>query len=139
MATLFSLIDGEKYEFHENFEDFLLNKQPTNTYSAFNDRILLPIFDTNKTVEILYYTNKFAKDKDCIDKFYLTEKDDVSVIPYPFVEPLLVYGTCMRLKGNLEHTKFTYWYQMYKEALSNLRSKIGTSAFEVPKINISRN
>lgn len=131
-------IDNKKFEYFPDFEKFFLNKQPQQTYSAFNDKILLPIFNEDKNVEILYYSNKFAKDKDGNEKAYLTEATDESVIPYPFVEPILTYGTCMRLKGNTEYSKFSYWYQMYKEALSNLRAKIGTSAFEAPKINISR-
>lgn len=48
---------------------------------------------------------------------------DCSLIPMPFVEQLLVYGTCLRLKANPQYIKFTYWLSMYKEALLNLKSK----------------
>jgi len=106
-------IDGTKYKFYGNFEKFLLNKQPTNSYSVFNDKILLPFFDTNKTIDIIYYTNNFALDKDGYDSSSMSDSTDTSVIPVPFVEPILVYGTCMRLKGNTEYSKFSYWYGMY--------------------------
>lgn len=131
-------IDNTKYEYYEDFEKFLLNKQPSNKYSVFNDKILLPIFSSDKTIEIIYYTNNFAQDSDGIDIPVMTNANDVSVIPLPFVEPILVYGTCMRLKGNAEYSKFSYWYGMYKDSLSNLRAKIGASALATPTIKIKR-
>lgn len=131
-------IDNVKYNFFNDFEKFLLNKHPSNTYSVFNDKILLPFFDKNKTIELIYYTNNFAQDVYGQDIPSMTSGDNVSVIPMPFVEPILVYGTCMRLKGNTEYSKFSYWYSMYKDSLANMRSKIGTSALETPMIKISR-
>jgi len=131
-------IDKTKLEYISDFEKFLLNKQPPNTFSVFNDKILLPLFDSDKTIEVVYYTNNFAQDVNAVDIPSMNLEDDASVIPFPFAEPILVYGTCMRLKGNTEYSKFTYWYGMYKDSLSNLRSKIGASAFETPQINISR-
>lgn len=131
-------IDGTKYKFIDDFEKFLLNKQPANSYSVFNDKILLPIFDTNKTIEIIYYTNNFVQDAQGYDISAMTTATDSSVIPMPFVEPILVYGTCMRLKGNTEYSKFSYWYGMYKDSLANLRAKIGANAFDAPSIKISR-
>lgn len=132
-------IDNQKYEFYNDFEKFLLNKQPSNTYTVFNDKILLPLFEQNKTIEIIYYTNNFAQDINCFDIASMTSGTDSSVIPVPFVEPILVYGTCMRLKGNAEYSKFSYWYGMYKDSLTNMRSKIGINAQETPNIKISRN
>jgi len=131
-------IDNTKYDYYSNFEKFLLNKQPSNSYTAFNDKILLPLFDADKTIEVIYYTNNFAQDVQGQDIPAMKSEDDVSVIPTPFVEPVLVYGTCMRLKGNAEYSKFSYWYGMYKESLATLRSKIGTDAHESPRINIRR-
>lgn len=131
-------IDNVKYEYYSDFEKFLLNKQPSNTYSVLNDRILLPLFNQNKIVEIIYYTNNFAQNLDGQDVPAMESQTDVSVIPTPFLEPILVYGTCMRLKGNTEYSKFSYWYGMYKDSLSNMRSKIGISALETPQIKMSR-
>lgn len=131
-------IDNTKYEFFNDFEKFLLNKQPSNSYSVFNDKILLPLFDTDKTIEIIYYTNNFAQDASGQDISSMNDQNDTSVIPIPFIEPILVYGTCMRLKGNTEYSKFSYWYGMYKDSLANMRAKIGTSAFETPAIKLAR-
>lgn len=131
-------IDDIKYEYYSDFEKFLLNKQPINSYTVFNDKILLPLFDADKIVEIVYYTNYFAQDSDGQDIPSMALESDVSVLPYPFREPILVYGTCMRLKGNTEYSKFSYWYGMYKESLATIRSKIGTSALETPQIKICR-
>lgn len=131
-------IDEKKYEFTSDFEKFLLNKQPANTFTVFNDKILLPNFNQNKTIEIIYYTNNFAQDSNSFDIPAMESKDDASIIPFPFVEPILVYGTCMRLKGNAEYSKFSYWYGMYKDSLSNMRAKIGINAQETPQIKINR-
>lgn len=131
-------INNKKYEYFNDFEKFMLNTQPPCMYTVFNDKILLPTFSTNKIIEIIYYTNNFAQDNDGLDISSMSAEDDVSVIPFPFVEPILVYGTCMRLKGNAEYSKFSYWYGMYKDSLTNLRSKIGINAQETPQIKIAR-
>lgn len=131
-------IDNIKYEFFNDFEKFLLNKQPSNSYTVFNDKILLPLFEQNKTIDVIYYTNNFAQDTDGQDISSMTTESDVSAIPIPFVEPLLVYGTCMRFKGNTEYSKFSYWYSMYKDALANMRAKISANALGTPEIKISR-
>lgn len=131
-------IDNLKYEFLADFEKFLLNKQPLRSYTVFNDKILLPLFNENKTIEIVYYTNNFAQNAQGQDVSSMTAQDDASVIPMPFVEPILTYGTCMRLKGNSEYSKFSYWYGMYKDSLSNMRAKIGINALETPQIKMLR-
>lgn len=131
-------IDNKKYNFFNDFEKFMLNKQPSDTYTVFNDKILVPMFDSDKTIEIVYYTNNFAKDSYGFDRSSMLKEDDESVIPTQFVEPILVYGTCMRFKGNSEYSKFSFWYGMYKDSLANMRAKIGTSANETPKISIKR-
>lgn len=131
-------IDNVKYEFVSDFEKFFLNKQPSNSYSVFNDKILLPMFDENKTIEIVYYTNNFAQDEQGDDLSSMSKERDYSVIPAPFAEPILVYGTCMRFKGNAEYSKFSYWYGMYKDSLANMRAKIGASAFDTPSISMKR-
>jgi len=131
-------IDNAKYEYFADFEKFLLNKQPSNSYTVFNDKILLPLFEQDKTIDIIYYTNNFAQNTHGQDIASMAAESDASVIPVPFVEPILVYGTCMRLKANTEYSKFSYWYGMYKESLASMRSKIGASALETPTIRIAR-
>lgn len=132
------IIDGQRYDYYDDFEKFFVDAQPQNTYSLFNDKILFPIFNQDKTVEILYYTKNCAKDSEGNEKFTFETGEDSSLIPDEFAEPVLVYGTCMRLKGNPQHIRFSYWLSMYKEALSNMRSKISGSIDAVPSVKMHR-
>lgn len=132
------LVDGVKYNFFEDFEKFLLNNQPPMTYSILNDKLLFPIFDKDKTIEIVYYTSNTAKDSDNTDKSSLSLATDSSLIPDAFAEPLLVYGTCLRLKANPQHVKFSYWLSMYNNALANLRSKNSVDAYSAPNVKLFR-
>ena len=132
------IIDGVKFEYYEDFEKFFVISQPQNTYSLFNDKILFPIFDKQKDIEIIYYTKNYVKNSDGEEKSLMDDENDSSLIPEPFVEPILVYGSCMRLKGNPEHVRFSYWYSMYKEALTNLRARISSSMDDFPSVKIHR-
>ena len=132
------MIDGAKFDYYQDFEVFFVNSQSQNTYSLFNDKILLPIFSQDKTVEIIYYTKNCAKNSAGEEKFSMEEAEDSSLIPEPFVEPLLVYGACMRLKGNPQHVRFSYWYSMYKDALANMRSRISASMDDIPSVKLHR-
>ncbi len=132
------IVNGVKFDYYEDFESFFVNSQPQNTYSVFNDKILLPIFNQDKNVEILYYTKNCAKNSQGIEKLLMEDAEDSSLIPAGFAEPLLVYGACMRLKGNPQHVRFNYWYSMYKDALANLRSKVSASIDEAPSVKMYR-
>lgn len=131
-------IDGIKYNFFEDFEKFLLNSQPPLTYSVFNDKLLFPIFSEDKQIEVVYYTSDTACDEEGTDKASLVEETDSSLIPSAFAEPILVYGTCMRLKANPQHVKFSYWMSMYNDALANLRSKNSIDAYISPNVKLFR-
>ena len=132
------IIDGLKFEYFKDFEKFFTNSQPQNTYSLFNDKILLPIFNQDKNVEIYYYTKNCVKNIEGREKYNFENEEDVSLIPAPFVEPLIVYGACMRLKGNPQHVRFSYWLNMYKDALANLRSKVAETLDEYPMVKMFR-
>ena len=132
------IIDGMKFDYYDDFEKFFVNSQPQNTYSLYNDKILLPLFNKDKKIEILYYTKNCAKSLQNDENFALEYAYDMSLIPEPFVEPLLVYGTCMRLKGNPQHVRFSYWLSMYKDALANMRSRISASMDETPSVRMHR-
>jgi hypothetical protein len=103
---------------------------------TFGNEIILP--EQGKDVSIIYYTNDCAVDADGVEKAQLEVHEDKTLIPMPFAEPLLVYGTCMRLKGNPQHVRFNYWYNMYKDALANLRSKICIDANAAPSVKLFR-
>lgn len=130
-------IDGEKYTYTPDFERFLFENQTGKMFSILNDMILLPMFNEDKIVTVIYYTLNCAKNsEEEISEMLLT--DDESVIPEPFAEPLLVYGTCLRMKANPEYAKFNYWLAMYNNALANLRANASAMASDYPKIIIGK-
>lgn len=131
-------IDGQKYVYTQDFEAFVLNKAPKGVYSVLNDMLLLPKFNEYKKLDIIYYTNDFVKSADGTEKMRLEKEDDISQIPDPFAEPLLVYGTCMRMKANPSYSKFSYWLGMYKDNIANMRSKLCTDIQQSPSITLER-
>ncbi|MBR1908472.1 hypothetical protein IJ818_06015 [bacterium] len=130
-------IDNSKYNFSEDYEQFLFNRTKDKTYSILNDMLLLPAFNTEKTLNIVYYTNNFSKSSENEEKMQMSVETDETLIPDPFAEPLLVYGTCMKMKANLEYPKFNYWNAMYNKSLANLRSKLCTASSQNPEIRIN--
>ncbi len=118
-------------------EKILVNGKPIKA-EILNGELIIPAFDTDKEISITYYTRNIAVDKDGEEKAVLETADDTTLIPMPFAQPLLVYGTCMRLKGNPQHIRFNYWYSMYKEALANLRSKGSADANAAPSVKLFR-
>ena len=40
-----------------------------------------------------------------MEKMEMVKDTDESLLPMPFLEPILVYGACMRLKGNPQHIR----------------------------------
>ena len=131
-------IDNSKYEYTNDFEAFLFSSEKDRTYSVLGDMLYLPVFDEDKKIKIIYSSNDFAKSKEGLTKSQMEFADDESLVPDVFVEPLLVYGTCMRMKANLEYPKFNYWLAMYNKALANMRSKLAVSADETPSIVVRR-
>ena len=132
-------IDGKKLLYTPNFEQFLLsNNSSSSCYSVLNDVLLLPKFNKQKTIDVVYYTNDFAKDIQGNEKQRLENSSDMSLIPEPFVEPLLVYGACMKMKANPQYSKFSYWLNMYKDNLATMRSKLCTDVQQSPCVVIQR-
>ena len=134
----FVLINKEKYQFSEEFEPFLTGHANSKTYSILNNKLLFPASEQERNVEIIYYTTNSVIDSDNNEKDEMNKADDTPLIPMPFVQPLLVYGTCMRLKGNPQHIRFAYWASMYKDALLNLKSKASVYAKETPQVRLFR-
>lgn len=131
-------IDGKKYNYTQNFEDFVLKNNTQERYSVLNDMLLLPNFNQDKVIDVIYYTNDFVKSYDGSEKMRFENEEDSPQIPDPFAEPLLVYGTCMRMKANPSYGKFSYWLGMYNENLANMRSKLCTDIKQSPTIKIER-
>lgn len=131
-------VNGIKYEFFEDFEKFLMNTQPPCTYSVFNDKLLFPVFDKEKTIDIVYYTSNTVANEDGEEQMQFVNATDTSLIPMQYAEPLIVYGTCLRLKANPQHVKFSYWLSMYNNALADLRSKNCIDAYISPTVKLLR-
>lgn len=132
------VIDNKIYDYNPNFEEFFTNSQKNCTYSICNNKILLPQFDEAKIVAVTYYTHDCALDKDENLKSEMIDETDTTIIPAHFAEPLLVYGTCMRLKGNPQHIRFNYWYSMYKDALANLVAYSSPTVDDNPHVTLRR-
>lgn len=132
------IIDGHVYKFVEDTEAFILKNNTPHAYSCFNDEILLPEFETAKTLNVVYYSANSAIDKDGKEKLHLENETDETIIPEIYAEPLLVYGTCLRLKANPQHIKFSYWLSMYNQTLANMKAKISPSACCTPFVHMHR-
>lgn len=135
---LYLFIDGKRYEFDENIAYFLSGNPKFQTYSIFDNKLLFPKFDKDKKLDIIYYTKNCVQNEQGKEKSDFETSTDKSLIPMPFVEQLLVYGTCMRLKANPQYFKFSYWMSMYKEAMANLKSKSTIATSNTPTIKLSR-
>ena len=132
-------IDGIEYFFTENLRPFLeVKNTDIKRYSVLGNNILLPKFEKDKTLDIVYYSANCVVDIENKEKENLENVDDKSLIPMPFVEQLLVYGACLRVKANPQYFKFSFWLSMYKEALLNLKSKATLTVQCTPTINLSR-
>lgn len=135
---LYLFIDGKRYDFCNDVEAFVSGNTKSGTYTGFGDKLMFPKFDKDKKLDIIYYTRNSVLDVNNQEKQMLEASTDKSMIPMPFAEQLLVYGTCMRLKANPSYFRFSYWMSMYKEALMNLRSKTAASVLNAPNINMFR-
>lgn len=132
-------IDGKKLTYTSDFERFLLtNVENTHCYSVLNDMLLLPKYQKDKQIDVIYYTNNFVKAEDGKEKAKFEKETDESLIPEPFSEPLLVYGACMKMKANPQYGKFSYWMSMYKENIATMRSKLCTDVQQSPHIVLKR-
>lgn len=132
------IVDGQRYKYTEDVEPFLISKGLSNTYCVCGDNIFVPEFLHDKNVKIVYYSQNCAVDENDNEKEDLTNPSDSSLMPMPFAEQILVFGTCMRIKANPQHPKFPYWMSMYKEALLNFKSKSSTSVEAVPSVKMHR-
>lgn len=132
------IIDGQKYKYIDDVEPFLTGKNPAGAFSICADKILLPKFSEKKDVNILYYSKYGIVDENGEEKENFENETDKSLIPMPFAEQILVYGTCLRVKANPQHIKFAYWMSMYKEALLNLKSKSSGYVLTAPSVILHR-
>ncbi len=134
------LIDSQNFEFHQDAGEILAGKcKGKNLFTTYDSKLLFSkTFDVDKEIEIIYYTYDHVIDDTGMEKDIWEHVSDESLIPKPFCEPILVYGTCMRLKGNQQHVRFNYWVTMYKEALANMVSRCSLDAGFAPVVRLKR-
>ena len=135
---LYLLVDGKKYKYVKNTEKFLIGNSEDCTYSSFADKLLFTKSDKTRTAQIVYYTKNCSTDAQGNEKTEMSQSTDVSLIPAPFDQQLLIYGACLRLKANPSYVKFSYWMSMYKEALANLRSTSCVSSDDASYVRLLR-
>ena len=135
---LYLLVDGEKYRYIDDIELFLTGKANENLYSACADKLLFSKVSNQRNAQVVYYTKNCVKDAQGNEKTEMTEPTDFSIIPAPFDEQLLTYGTCLRLKANPSYIRFSYWMSMYKEALANLKSTSSLNSEDAPAVRLFR-
>ena len=135
------LIDDIPFLYCDNAGLILAGKYANkNIYSFRNNKILFAkTFPENKQVKVIYYTYNNVKSEQGTEKAKFELSTDETLIPEPFAEPVLVYGTCMRLKGNPQHIRFNYWLSMYKDALANMVSKYSLDAAFGACVKLHRN
>lgn len=122
------VIDGHVYKYFDKPDVFINGKAPSQVWGSFGDKLLLPEFEEAKNVNVIYYTANTAQDAEGNEKKFLENETDQSLIPDIFAEPVIVYGTCMRLKANPQHVKFGYWLSNFNSALAAMRAKIPVDA-----------
>jgi len=83
----------------------------------------------DKEYTVYYYSKDTALGANGEFKTKMDAGDDVSILPMPWAEHILLYGTCLKVKANPAYPKFGFWNTMYIQALANLQKK-GTSAAE---------
>lgn len=128
-------VDGVFYRFQPNYKKLLYNESGSHSFSVFDNYILLPKFDEPKTAVVTFYTDNSVVDTNGKEQAVFEYESDVSLLPLPYAEMALVYGTCMKFKGNPNHVKFKYWFSMFNDALANLRAKSVRSSYDFPFIS----
>ncbi len=132
------MVDDEKYEYTDDAEIFLTGGGIEHSYSQYSDKLLFAKSDSERTAQVIYYTKNCAVDTNGNEKAEMTSATDSPIIPMPFAEQILTYGTCLRLKANPSYIRFSYWMSMYKEALANLRYTSSIDSCDAPFVRLFR-
>ncbi|HIS74447.1 TPA: hypothetical protein IAA86_05470 [Candidatus Galligastranaerophilus intestinavium] len=107
-----------------------------NVYSFLSNKLMAAKSDKKRNLSIICTSNMYALDSLGNKKAKMEEKEDTSIIPMPHIEPVLVYGTLIKVKANPSFAKFGYWRTLYLEALANLRTASSMSCEDSPRITL---
>lgn len=86
---------------------------------------------------VFYYSKACCIGANGEYKTKMTAGDDASIIPMPWAEHVLLYGTCLKVKANPAYPKFGFWNTMYIQALANLRKKSPSAAEDEPFLSLT--
>ncbi len=103
-------------------------------YSSIGDLIVTVPSNLERKLSVIYVSDLYAQDSNGNKKLKMEEKDDTSILPIPYLEPILVYGTLIKVKANPSFAKFGYWRTLYYNALCNLRTSGSKSFEDAPRI-----
>lgn len=91
-------------------------------YTTLGDKVLVKPVNFDRKLDIIYIDGHQGRNTQGDKIAKLTDKNDTSIIPVPFCEPILVYGTLIKIKANPSFAKFGFWRAMYYDSIALLRS-----------------
>lgn len=115
--------DNERLLYTQKAQELLTGELCGKFYTVSDGSIIFEKACSKGVCRILYESRNYAMSADGEFKEKLSGKEDISLIPMPFAEQILVYGTCLKAKANPSYPKFGFWNTMYIGALGNLLQK----------------
>lgn len=106
----------------------------SDCYSSIGDLIITLPCSLQRKLSIIYVSDMYAQDENGTKTANMQNKNDTSVLPLPYLEPILIYGTLIKVKANPSFAKFGYWRTLYYNAISNLRTSGSKSYEDSPRI-----
>ena len=103
-------------------------------YSNIGNLIITTPQNHNRKLSVIYVSDLYAQGADGTKKPAMEKSDDTSILPLPYMEQILVYGTLIRVKANPSFAKFGYWRTLYYNAITNLRATGAKSSEDTPRI-----
>lgn len=130
--------EGQKLRYHAKFEDFLKGSAPPGTYGNYGGKLILGANSAHspRSLDVYYSSNCYAKTAEDTEIDNFENATDVSIIPAPFCEEALVYGTCVKTKANPGFVKFPFWVSQYTRAIARLRSENPLTYDDTPNLVI---
>ena len=110
------------------------NNSRCDYYSNIGDLIISTPANHERKLSVIYVSELYALDKDGQKKVKMEKSDDTSILPMPYLEPILVYGTLIKVKANPSFAKFNFWRTLYYNAITNLRTSGPKSFEDAPRI-----
>ena len=105
------------------------NQNNSDYYSNIGDLIIAMPSNKQRKLSVIYVSDFYAQDENGEKKLKMENKNDTSILPLPYLEPILVYGTLIKVKANPSFAKFGYWRTLYYNSITNLRTS-GTKSYE---------